>query len=1408
MPCPDRELLQRFALGHLQPAEVETLAEHVESCAHCVAALHGLRGNDQLLSAMQGLPAEQTEPAIALMEQFCALRTPSFPATTGGFGVDRRGLLAQLGELSTESTLELYDFLSPPQDPNELGRLGHFRVLKVLGAGGMGVVFDAEDLALKRRVALKVLRPILATSASARRRFVREGQAAAALHHDLIVPIYHVGEDRGIPFLAMPLLQGETLEERLRREAPLPGVEVLRIGRQIALGLAAAHAVGLIHRDVKPSNIMLVNGGVVSGQCRTVSDDARDAHLFMQGITGGGACNESALSVDDTEPQRVTATTHHSPLTTHHSPFRVMLLDFGLARAVGGDAHLTQSGVVVGTPAYMAPEQARGDPVDQRSDLFSLGCVLYRSSTGKLPFPGRNALDTLLALAQHEPPSPAELNPDLPPGLSELIVKLLARQPEERYPTARGVVEALDAVAAGRGSQTARPRRRGRRTWASLAAAALLAVVALGVWSLRPTHLPWAHEPHDPATVDLFLPAVHHDAGLYPNAVAVADFNGDGKPDLVIGHLQSHSVGVLLGNGDGTFRPPLTATIGEWFVHSLTVADLNGDGKPDLVVVVDNHVAVLLGKGDGTFRPPVPCSAGTNPVRVTVADFDGDGKPDLAVANREGTVSILRGNGDGTFQAAVTSSVGKECKAVIVGDFDRDGKLDLAVLDAHARRIGVLRGKGDGSFHAVAYHGVGESAPPLALTVADVNGDGRLDLVVGTTNGATVLLGKGDGSFQEAVSFDVGQVCHTVVAVDLDGDGWPDIAMTYEGTARKPGRTVTLLLNNRDGTFGKPLTYEVGHSPNSLAVGDFNGDGAPDLAVANVGSNTISILMHQPPPADRAYLGPATDLAAGTEPRAVVVGDFDRDGKDDLVVADYGSQVIQFLRGKGDGTFAEGVRHPAGNGPIALAAADLDRDGRLDLAVVNALDNTVAVYLGKGDGTFAAPVPYEVGKKPMAVAVADVNGDGKPDLVVANYDDGSVSVLLGKDDGVFRQGRRFPSGKNPRSVAIADVNGDGRPDVIVANRFHSGTVSVLLGRGDGTFAAPLAFPVGSFPISVAVGDFNRDGKLDLAVANWGSSDVNVLLGKGDGTFRTPDNYGVHLANPFAIATADLDGDGKLDLVVAMGGDLNVVRLFRGKGDGTFGTEWRHYPTGLDPYGLALGHFRSRARPEVVTANAHSSDVSVLLHRPAGPYLSVESQSKSIDVDGMTCELGVAAHGADDPWDVPDKSFTGTILLRCTDPRAELPSEYTYVPQDGGGRNLSVTLRTAGSQKITISDAEGKLLPTSVTLRVHKKADIHFELETPATVEAGKPFDANVNILNRFNRWITGYGGTIRFHCTDPAAKLPADHTFDRTIVHTFQNAFILPTPGKWKITVTDTAFPRLTESVSVTVRPTKATGDR
>lgn len=406
--CPDRQRLQSFLLGLVDGPEAEYLERHLNQCPDCGQTLAVAAGGDTLTTALRGAAAIQTADAAEISGLMQRLR-----------GLTSAGArLAVLPE--SENFLSL---LGPPTREGEIGRLGRCRVLGMIGSGGMGVVFEGEDEQLQRRVALKAIRPSLAQQPGVRQRFLREARAAAAIEHEHIVTIYQVDQQGDVIFLAMQLLAGELLADRLHRDGLLPLAETLRIGREIAAGLAAAHERGLVHRDIKPENLWLDKRG------------------------------------------------------------HVKILDFGLARLRDDVSSLTSSDLIIGTPNYMAPEQASGQEIDHRCDLYSLGAVLYRLLTGRPPAVGKNVTAVLLALAKDEPPSLRSLRPDLPAELDQLVRTLLAKNPDQRPATAQVVLQSLASIERTPVGQS-RPRAWLPWTWL-LATAALVAGIAAAVALVR-----------------------------------------------------------------------------------------------------------------------------------------------------------------------------------------------------------------------------------------------------------------------------------------------------------------------------------------------------------------------------------------------------------------------------------------------------------------------------------------------------------------------------------------------------------------------------------------------------------------------------------------------------------------------------------------------------------------------------------------------------------------------------------------------------------------------------------------------------------------------------------------------------------------------------------------------------------
>jgi uncharacterized protein (TIGR03067 family) len=366
--CLQPDELKKFIAGNMTPQRVDEVEDHLSTCHTCRSSLEATVGDQNWWKELQF--ALSSDPGDCEKEN-----------------VESKENIVQ----------RLTALLAPTDDPSMLGRIGSYEIIGLLGHGGMGAVFKAHDPGLNRYVAIKILLPHLALSGAARARFRREGQAAAAIIDDSVLPIYVVDEWQGIPYLAMQYTRGVSLQKRIHDRGPLELKEILRIGLQAARGLAAAHAQGLVHRDVKPSNILLDG------------------------------------SVD-----------------------RAFLTDFGLARAVD-DASLTASGIVAGTPQYMSPEQARAESIDHRSDLFSLGSVMYAMCTGHVPFRADSSYAVLRLISDKEPRPIREINPEIPEWFIEIITKLMEKKSEDRYQSALEVANKLQEGLAYVQNPTANP---------------------------------------------------------------------------------------------------------------------------------------------------------------------------------------------------------------------------------------------------------------------------------------------------------------------------------------------------------------------------------------------------------------------------------------------------------------------------------------------------------------------------------------------------------------------------------------------------------------------------------------------------------------------------------------------------------------------------------------------------------------------------------------------------------------------------------------------------------------------------------------------------------------------------------------------------------------------------------------
>jgi type II secretory pathway component GspD/PulD (secretin) len=339
------------------------------------------------------------------------------------------------------------------------------------------------------------------------------------------------------------------------------------------------------------------------------------------------------------------------------------------------------------------------------------------------------------------------------------------------------------------------------------------------------------------------------------------------------------------------------------------------------------------------------------------------------------------------------------------------------------------------------------------------------------------------------------------------------------------------------GTF--PSTnYDVGTAPASVVVGDFNGDGKPDLAVVNKTDNTVSILLGN---GDGTF-GAATTFPTGMAPIAVVTSDFNGDGKLDLAVVNQTDDTVSILLGNGDGTFQTHVDYPTGTGPVAIAVGEFNamNNSNVDLAVVNKSANTVSLLFGNGDGTFGPKTDLAVGAAPSAIVVGDFNNDGFSDLAVTNSGGNTFSVVLGRGNGTFTAHNDFTTGNVPSAIAAADFNADGRLDVAVTNQTDN-TLSIYPGNGDGTFSSVTNFDTGATPVALAVSDFNSDGLPDLVAANEGANTISVFLNLGAGNFVSPISLPTGEV-PVALAASTLDNTNTLPDVVAVNQNSNNITV--------------------------------------------------------------------------------------------------------------------------------------------------------------------------------------------------------------------------------------------------------------------------
>ncbi|ABW33353.1 FG-GAP-like repeat-containing protein [Acaryochloris marina] len=647
--------------------------------------------------------------------------------------------------------------------------------------------------------------------------------------------------------------------------------------------------------------------------------------------------------------------------------------------------------------------------------------------------------------------------------------------------------------------------------------------------------------------------------GITPFSVSVGDFNGDSQPDLVTANFDSNNVSVLLGDGSSGFSSQTTFAAGT-NPSSVSVGDFNGDSQADLVTANNgsNNVSVLLGDGSGGFSSQTTFAVGTDPFSVSVGDFNGDSQADLVTMNfASNNVSVLLGNGSGGFSSQTTFAAGTNPASISVGDFNGDSQADLAVANSSSNNVSVLLNttpidhaisvdtpqiiEGDSGSQTLTFtvtrsRFIG-SVSSVDFTIAGTAINGSDFTNIGGTSGATTTSGT--------INFAAGETSKTItldVLGDTNFEPQETIAITLSNATAAVNTTIstatatsTILNDELFADFSVQSTFAAGIRPSSVSVGDFNGDSLADLAVANDGSNNVSVFLGD----GSGGFSSQTTFAAGSRPFSVSVGDFNGDSQADLVTANLISSNVSVLLGNGSGGFSSQTTFAVGTNPRSVSVGDFNGDSQADLAVANIGSTNVSVLLGDGSGGFSSQTTFATENSPISVSVDDFNGDSQADLAVANNSSNNISVLLGDGSGGFSSQTTFAVGTNPRSVSVGDFNGDSQADLAVVN--GSNNISVLLGDGSGGFSSQTTFAVGTNPRSVSVDDFNGDSQADLAVVNFVSNNISVLLGDGSGGFSSQTTFATGI-DPISVSVGDFNGDGQAEIAVANYSSNNVSIL--------------------------------------------------------------------------------------------------------------------------------------------------------------------------------------------------------------------------------------------------------------------------